>query len=147
MAVIEIRDKDYKGLLTVNLIDILNNLPSNCHKLKWFIYEVECTGDLSGLGLSVIAFEEEINNSKTGTKITWEKLYELAKSFYQVVNITIVAFINDRDNKTIKQVFIDKKYLLSIECIDSSLWQLDNRASLLDTKEFLSAFSDVSLLK
>lgn len=145
-GIIEIKDRDAQGGLTVELTHILNLLAPEGRPLSWAILDLEATGDLGG-GKDMLDLEQEIEQSPTGLLMSWDELVSLARAFFQVINTVIVGC---KDAASVPKLHPEENLYASseivLEAIDSSLWRVYARDDKV-LRRLQKAFRDVELLK
>lgn len=123
LETVEIFDKeDGKNILSVELTDILECLGNKGRDYIWNILYLDSMGDLGG-GASLVAFEDNINQSPRGLEIYWDDLLDLSTKFYQVLDILIVG--NTQKKQNVREEDDDNYHNTNevvIECLDSSYW-------------------------
>lgn len=80
MKVVEIKDTDNDGILSVQLLSVLERLEisnSDIPKLEWCVLELEATGDL-GPQWDWVSLNAAIDSSQQGLVLKWDDLYTLA---------------------------------------------------------------------
>ena len=95
--------------------------------LHWAILYVEATGHL-GEGLSILDFENSVNESFSGLRISWQRLGQLSHRFNQVIDITIIGC---RDPNILRRYETDQEMYEAcdtvIRMIDSSYWEIHSK--------------------
>jgi Txe/YoeB family toxin of Txe-Axe toxin-antitoxin module len=124
MKIKGIRISDKKNnIVSVELPDILLEI-SNGNSLYWSVLYLYATGSL-GENKSMLALEEQIKNSERGLCISWDELNNLAKKFWDLIDITIIGC---NDKSLIKRYNDDQKMRETcntvIEMIDSGCWEV-----------------------
>ena len=143
--VLEIKDADRHGVLTVDLVRLLDLLGPEGEQLSWRILELEASGDLSRLGRTVQSLEIEVRNSKNGLPITWSDLVILARTLSQVINTKITGYrgeLADSQSSGVQDLYNTCEIIL--EAIDSSLWRIYVRDRKVGDR-LRAAFRDVSV--
>jgi hypothetical protein len=123
-AILEIKDRDDRGILSVALIDILNLVEPIGAGLTWSILDLEATGDL-GDGKNILDLEQEIRDSATGLVVTWKEIVHLSKKVSQIINATIVGSTDGDSLPKLSDgssLYTTSEVLL--EMIDSSVWRI-----------------------
>jgi len=145
---IEIKDKDSQGGLSVELKHILGLLTPEGRKLLWAILDLYATGDL-GEGKSMLEFEQKIRESPEGISISWDELVSLSSVFFQVIDMVIAGYEDPNYHPKLSPEHpigeIYKSCEIVIELIDSSLWRVHVKRDEMIPK-FQAAFSDVEIL-
>jgi hypothetical protein len=119
---IRITDKD-DSVVTVELLDILQEIHQGS-VFYWSILLLDSSGDL-GEGHSIPEFEKEIYDSKNGYFISWKELNELAKKFYQIYDITLIACSNkDLLKRYANDLEMYEKCDIVIEMVDCGYWEV-----------------------
>lgn len=119
-----IRILDKKGkVVDVELPDILNEV-KNGDLLNWSILYFYGVGHF-GEGKSLLAFEENINNSEKGYFIKWSDLNELSNKLYDIYDIIIIGC---KDKNSLLRYEKDQEMYeacdIVIEMCDSSFWEV-----------------------
>ena len=141
---IRILDKK-NNIVSVELLDILSEIPKG-HSFDWSILHLYATGCLSE-HQSIPAFEEKIRQSEKGFLVSWEELNDLAKKFWDLIDITIIGCAD----KSLIQRYDNSKKMYEtcdfvIEMIDSGYWEvfsknikwIDQLATKFQKVEFLA---------
>lgn len=143
--IIEIKDHDANGILTVDLKSILQPLSPEADELTWSILDLEATGELVN-GKNMLDLEQEIRSSPNGLIISWNDLLALANSLDQVINATIVAC---KDPTAIPGLglleYLCETCEIVLQAIDSSLWCVYARDDAVIDR-FATAFHDVQIV-
>ncbi len=146
--IMQIKDSDLGGVLTVELKHILDLLMPEGRQLSWAILDIEATGDL-GEGEKILDFEKEIQQSPIGFPLSWDKLVSLSHAFFEIINTVIVGYKDPNYHpKLLPGHPVEELYKsceIVIEMIDSSLWSIYAREEKIIQKLQL-AFRDVELL-
>ncbi len=124
MKIKGIRISDKKNnIVSVELPDILIEI-SNGNSLYWSVLYLYATGRL-GENKSMPALEEQIKNSERGLCISWDELNNLAKKFWDLIDITIIGC---SDKSLIRRYDDDQKMRETcntvIKMIDSGCWEI-----------------------
>lgn len=120
---IRIEDCKENGVISVQLTDILEEIYDG-DLFYWSILYLYSVGHL-GEGKSLPEFEKQIFDSENGFFISWMELNALAKKFYQVYDITLIACSN---KEFLKRYTNDLEMYetcdICIEMVDSSYWEV-----------------------
>ncbi len=143
-GIIEIKDKNAKRILTVELAHILDSLEPEGHHLSWTILDLEATGDL-GDGKNMLDLEQEIQQSPQGLHLSWDQLISFSRCFFQVINAVIVG---GKDSTTVPILQpggdLYQGSEIVVEAIDSSLWRIYARDEEV-LQRFQRTFRDVDV--
>jgi len=93
---LDIKDRDIKGNLAVELTDILGIFAEHGSKLSWSILDLQAIGELGKFG-NMLDLERKIQDSPAGVTIIWTDLVALAKCLFDIENIVIAGY-NAKDN-------------------------------------------------
>jgi len=140
---VRISDKK-NNTVSVELPDILLEIP-NGNIFHWSILYLYATGCVSEVQ-SMSAFEENIRQAEKGLLLTWEELNDLAKKFWDLMDVTIIGC----KNKCLIQRYESNQKMyeacdIVIEMIDSGYWEIfSNDERLID--HLAKKFQDVEFL-
>lgn len=138
-AVIELSQTNSAGVLSINLIDLLQVVPEQDHKLVWAILDLEATGDISEVwAAGIVDLETQVINSPV--IFDWQDLVKLSNSFEQVSNLTLVACLNAADIPAVDFDIYNSDCEFVFELIDSTVWSVFARH-----EDRLDAFSKTQL--
>ena len=118
MSEIKIKDKDNKGILTFDLIDILKILSESCIDLQWIIKEIEGRTK----NINIFELERKIENSDNGYIISWEELIGLAEDLVQTINLTLVGREMRSENSLDSNSIVGVEDKIIITALDSTYW-------------------------
>lgn len=142
-GIIEIRDRDERGVLSVELKDLLAFFDHEGPNLIWSIQDLEAVGDPEKLKVDVLEIEKLAKESPQGFLLRWQGLLQLAQALTDVWNAWIVAC---RDGEPIpKAIYSSAKidqYEAVIEAGDSSFWRIYARDHSI-IHRIASKFNDV----
>lgn len=148
-AIIEIKDTDSRGSLSVELKHILQLITPVGHQLSWAILDLYATGDL-GEGKNILDLEEKIRQSPEGISTTWNELVSLSGAFFEIIDIVIAGYQDPNYRPQLspdhRKEELYKSCEIVIELIDASLWSIYARDNELIQK-FQLVFHDVMILK
>lgn len=124
MKIKGIRISDKKNnIVSVELPNILIEIPDG-HSLYWSVLYLYATGNLDN-NQSMPVFEEQIRTSGSGLIISWYELNNLAKKFWDLMDITIIGC---KDKLLLQRYDDDQKMHetcdIVIEMIDSGCWEI-----------------------
>ena len=148
-AIIEIKDTDSRGSLSVELKHILELLTPVGHQLSWAILDLYATGDL-GEGKNILDLEQKIQQSPEGLSTSWDELVSLSLGFFEIIDTVIVGYKDPNyrpklsPNHRIEELY--RSCEIVIELIDASLWSIYARDDEM-IQRFQLAFHDVMILK
>jgi hypothetical protein len=145
MKVKGIRISDKKNnIVSVELPDILMEIPEG-DSLCWSVLYLYATGSL-GENQSMPTFEEQIRKSEKGLFISWGELNNLAKKFWDLMDITIIGC---RDKSLLGRYDNDQKMRetcnIVIEMIDSGCWEIFSKDEKL-IKRLSQKYKDIEFL-
>jgi hypothetical protein len=123
--VIEIRDRNQSGILTLELQDLLAFFNESGQSLIWSIQNLEAVGDPEKLKTDLLEIEEQAKKSPHGLILEWEDLLGLAQSLTDVWEVLIIACRNRELIPNLKHG-IDRldSCEIAIELFDSSYWRV-----------------------
>ena len=137
--------RDDKGVLKVELKDLLAFFDHDGPSLIWSIQDLEAVGDPEKLKIDVVEIEEQAKESPQGFILRWQELVELAQALTDVWNAWLVAC---REGDPIpKAVYSSAKvdqYEAVIEACDSSFWRVYARDNSI-IRRIAGKFNDVSV--
>jgi len=87
---LEIRDRDSRGMLAVDLRGLLEVLePKLRHApMSWRVQKLEAIGDVTDRWPDgILAVEEQVEASTSGIVFSWQDLITLAESCEQIINL------------------------------------------------------------
>lgn len=138
-------DDSCNDVLTVNLKDILNLLPTKYRTYCWSLFEIEAAGSLSE-ERPMPEFENEVLSYPSGMPFSWIELSDFSNKLESIINITIAG----NQNSTIKPYEGEHELIQSseilIEFFDSSYWRIYTADREVLEKIKIS-FSDTKILK
>lgn len=121
-----IQDKK-EHVITVELIDLLREIPDG-DSLFWDILTIETEGkieDLRPYGFQQEDYQEEINESKEGFFISWERLNQVSTKFPQIENIVIIG---SKDKRALRRYQYDEQMAAACDIViimfDFSYWKV-----------------------
>ena len=122
---VEIRDRNERGVLTVELKDLLACFAHEGPNLIWSIQDLEAVGDPEKLKIDVLEIEKQAKESSQGCVLRWEELVELANALTDVWNAWIVAcsYGAPIPKAIYKSEKVDQCEAV-IEAVDSSCWRV-----------------------
>jgi hypothetical protein len=144
MEGIRILDNENKAV-SVELSDILEEIP-NGDGFCWSILCLEGKGHLHN-NQSLLALENQINDSKDGFSISWIDLNMLCKKLYEIIDITILGC----KNKSFLHRYEHDREMceacdIVIDMIDSSYWEVFSKDEHLIGR-LASKFKHIQFLK
>ena len=124
-GIIEIRYRDERGILTVELKDLLAFFDHEGPTLIWSIQDLEAVGDPDKLKIDVLEIEKLAKESPQGFVLRWQELVELAQTLTDVWNAWIVAcsYGAPIPKAIYKSEKVDQ-FEAVIEAFDSSFWRV-----------------------
>lgn len=142
---IRINDATPEGFLEPTLPDILAKI-NNGESFYWSILFLNASGHL-GEGKSIVEFSHFINKSERGFFIGWGELNDLAKKFWQIIDILILAC---HDKQLIKRYENDQDMYetcdIVIELFDSCFWEVFSKNEQI-INNFASKFNNIEFLE
>lgn len=124
MHFIEIYDSENKHFLSVSLYDLLVSLKNTIEKYKWSIYELTAIGNEKS-GANIPELEGNIFKLPTGLHLDGGQLIKIAKDLDQVINLILVASLNESDFSEIENTNEwQSNYPLVIEIVDGYCWNV-----------------------
>lgn len=141
---IRILDKEDR-VVSVDLIDILKEIPHG-ESFHWSILFLDASGNL-GEGKSIVEFSDFIKKSEKGFFIEWDELNDLAKKFWEVIDIIILGC---HDEKLLKRYESDQEMYetcdIFIEKHDSCFWEVFSKDEQI-INNLASKFKDIKFLE
>lgn len=122
-AVIELSRTNSAGVLAIGLIDLLQVVPEEDHRLVWAILDLEAIGDISEIWKAGIV-DLETQVSSAPVILNWQDLVKLASLFDQVINLTLVACLNAADIPAVDFDIQNSACELVFELVDSTIWAI-----------------------
>lgn len=134
--------------LAVELHHILEEI-NNGATFSWNILELDAVGDIGEVieyGFHDEYYQEEINNSKNGIDISWDKL----KLFSLKINQILDGIIIGSKDPALLRRYSDKKTLyetcdIVIEVFDCSFWKVFSKDIIL-IQRLVRKFNDIVLI-
>jgi hypothetical protein len=128
--------KTINGLLAASLLDVLSCI-YNGEVLFWKILWIYATG--KPIRMTMLEYENEINNAQNGRQISWQELQSLAKNMSQCMEILLIG---DENLAKLKKYNTDYEMIkackFTILLDDSTFWIINtnepNTIKLLKTK-------------
>ena len=143
-GIVEVRDKDPRGFLTVELGDLLEIVEPHGRHLIWSVLDLEARSDPAKFKGDLAAVEREIKLSSTGLIMSWADLLVFSDSLIEVLEGLFVG-CKDRDSipKLIPGDEVFSQCEIGIEAVDSSMWRVYAREDAILHK-VAKAFRDVT---
>lgn len=127
LHIIEIHDKDGRGVLAIDLRDILQCLSGEAHIWRWGVVEFECTGNVGKYG-DENDINERIKSGGGVWTLSWKELNEFATAIFQTYNSVFVACKSSTDLAQYAQDRDDSLAELVIENVDAGFWEVRSQA-------------------
>lgn len=146
-GIVEIRDSNADGLLTVKLRDVLRVVEPEGRDLTWSILDLEARSDPDKFKGNLLEIEQKVRESPQGLIFTWDELVTFAHALIEVVDAVIVACKDQKLIPSLKpgdEVFAQCEF--GIEAVDSSVWRVYARDDQL-LQKVQAAFNDVNLIQ
>jgi hypothetical protein len=125
-SIIEIRDRDERGFLDVDLNQVLSHLRKEGPSLSWSILYLYAVGDL-GEGFGMLDLEEKIQASPEGVTLQWETIFDLSHKFRDIYDLILVGYHDPHIPKLGPEDSRSNLYEnceIVVERDDSSLWRI-----------------------
>jgi hypothetical protein len=133
---VEIRDRTERGVLAIDLKDVLRAAIDVGPSLLWDLRDLEATGDITAVWPNGMLDLERRVAEPNGLRIAWEVLLALAEHIEQTINCDLIG----------SGAFNGVDLLLEIEAIDSESWRVSCSDSHLLSK-IAGKFRDVTSLQ
>ena len=125
MQRIEIYDRDKTGVLAPDFATMLGLIESYRDDLRWFLLEIEATGQLEGEE-TMLELENRIRRSPHGVELDWQEANAIAKQISQAINLTLVGCRRDEPPPSMPFEIGDVE--LVIEIVDSTFCAVSTRS-------------------
>lgn len=143
-GIIEVRDKDARGFLTVELRDLLRIVEPHGRNLIWSILDLEARSDPAKFKGDLVAVEQEVKLSPKGLIISWADLLVFSAGLVEVLD---GLFVGCTDRNSIPGLIpgddIFSQCEIGIEAFDSTMWRVYAREDALLHK-VAEAFREVT---
>ncbi len=145
-GIVEVRDSNSDGLLTVELLNFLRVVEPEGKNLIWSILDLEARTSPDRFKGNLLELEQQVRQSLQGLIFSWDELVAFANSLVEILNAVIVGCKDENRIPTLipgDGVFAQCE--IGIEAVDSSLWRVYAREDVL-LKKVQASFNDVSLI-
>ena len=145
-GIVEVRDSDSRGFLTVELRDFLQVVEPEGRDLIWSILDLEARSDPDKFKGDLLEVEQQVKQSPQGLIFSWDELVAFANALIEVLDAVIVGC---KDKKLIPRLIpgdgVFAQCEIGIEAVDSSLWRVYTRDDEL-LQRVQTAFHDVAVM-
>ena len=128
---VRIQERDADGAFSPTLAELLRMIAPFGETRRWYLCDLEATGDLSSLGTNMLAMESRISGSDHALSLSWADLVALADRLDQVINILLAACVKAPARATsFEDLF--RKCDCVVEAVDTDYWRIACPAEALD---------------
>lgn len=120
MTTVKLQITDRPEVSLSGILDEINGVDSS-----WRICCLEAVGDL-GPDMSILDLESRIDESDSGLPIDWKTLVEIASKLEQAINLKLSGLNKAKAGQPSTRI--------SIELIDSAIWEIESDESSVITR-------------
>lgn len=132
-------------IVRVKLPDILVEVPEGAY-YNWSILYFEAISDYKN-GKTLPISEDEVNPTKNGLFISWDKLNEIASQFYQIYDMILIGC---KDETALRRYENDQEMYETCDIVivmfDSSYWEIFSKDERIILR-LANKFNDIKLLE
>lgn len=143
-GIVEVRDRDEQGFLSVELSDVLEILEPHARELIWAVLDLEARSHPNKFKGDLADVEKTIKESPKGLVLTWPELISFAETLIEVLE-TVIVGCQDRNSipKLVARDELFDQCEIGIEAFDSSVWRIHAKDEALLVR-IRARFRDVS---